>query len=80
MSKQTPVPLEFEGEELEGVFVGRRDGQARPTVMLIPTVMGVSDLELGLAADRRTRDARRRAASGVRTRRTAGGRTRTAAR
>lgn len=49
MSKQTPIPLEFEGEELEGVFVGRRDGQARPTVMLIPTVMGVSDLELGFA-------------------------------
>ena len=49
MSKQTPVPLEFEGEELEGVFVGRRDNQARPTVMLIPTVMGVSDLELGFA-------------------------------
>ena len=47
MSKQTPVPLEFEGEQLEGVFVGRRDGQARPTVILIPTVMGVSDLELG---------------------------------
>ena len=49
MSKQTPVALEFEGEELEGVFVGRRDGQARPTVILIPTVMGVSDLELGFA-------------------------------
>ena len=47
MSKHTPVSLEFEGEELEGVFVGRRDSQARPTVMLIPTVMGVSDLELG---------------------------------
>ena len=47
MSKQTPVPLEFEGEQLEGVFVGRRDSQARPTVMLIPTVMGVSDLEIG---------------------------------
>ena len=49
MSKQTPVALEFEGEALEGVFVGRRDGQARPTVMLIPTVMGVSDLEIGFA-------------------------------
>ena len=47
MSKQTPVPLEFEGESLEGVFVGRRDNGARPTVILIPTVMGVSDLELG---------------------------------
>jgi dienelactone hydrolase len=47
VSKQKPVPLEFEGEQLEGVFVGRRDSQARPTVILIPTVMGVSDLEIG---------------------------------
>ena len=47
MSKQTAVALDFEGEQLEGVFVGRRDGQARPTVILIPTVMGVSDLEIG---------------------------------
>jgi dienelactone hydrolase len=47
VSKETSVSLEFEGESLESVFVGRRDGQARPTVMLIPTVMGVSDLELG---------------------------------
>jgi dienelactone hydrolase len=46
MSKETNVPLEFEGEQLESVFVGRRDEQARPTVILIPTVMGVSDLEL----------------------------------
>jgi len=49
MSRQTPVALEFEGESLEGAFVGRRDGLPRPTVMLIPTVMGVSDLELGFA-------------------------------
>ena len=47
MSRQTDIPLQFEGEDLESVFVGRRDGQARPTVMLIPTVMGVSDLEIG---------------------------------
>src|SRR4029453_16324467 len=47
MGRETPVPLEFEGESLEGVFVGRRDGQPRPTVILIPTVMGVSELELG---------------------------------
>ena len=46
MSKETNVPLEFEGENLESVFVGRRDGEKRPTVVLIPTVMGVSDLEL----------------------------------
>jgi len=49
MSKERPIPHEFEGEELESVFVGRRDGEARPTVVLIPTVMGVSDLELGFA-------------------------------
>jgi dienelactone hydrolase len=47
VSKQTVVPHEFEGESCESVFVGRRDGQARPTVILIPTVMGVSDLEIG---------------------------------
>jgi dienelactone hydrolase len=47
VSRQTDIPLQFEGEELESVFVGRRDGQPRPTVMLIPTVMGVSDLEIG---------------------------------
>ena len=46
MSKETNIPLEFEGEQLESVLVGRRDEQARPTVILIPTVMGVSDLEL----------------------------------
>ena len=47
MSRETAVSLEFEGESLDGVFVGRRDGQPRPTVILIPTVMGVSDLEIG---------------------------------
>ena len=47
MSKERPVPHEFEGEQLESVFVGRRDGEPRPTVILIPTVMGVSDLEIG---------------------------------
>jgi len=46
MSRQTNIPLHFEGESLESVFVGRRDQQARPTVILIPTVMGVSELEL----------------------------------
>ena len=47
MSRERPVPLEFEGEQLEHVFVGRRDSQARPTVILIPAVMGVSALEIG---------------------------------
>jgi dienelactone hydrolase len=50
MSRQTAIPLEFEGESLESVFVGRRDALARPTVFLIPSVMGVSDLELGFGS------------------------------
>jgi dienelactone hydrolase len=49
MSKQTQVPLEFEGDQLEGVLVGRRDNAPRPTVIMFPTVVGVSDLELGFA-------------------------------
>jgi dienelactone hydrolase len=47
MSRDRPISHDFEGEQLESVFVGRRDSQARPTVILIPTVMGVSDLEIG---------------------------------
>lgn len=47
MSKDRTIAHTFEGESLESVFVGRRDGEARPTVILIPTVMGVSDLEIG---------------------------------
>ena len=47
MSKDRAIPHQFEGEQLESVFVGRRDGEPRPTVILIPTVMGVSDLEIG---------------------------------
>ena len=47
MSKDRAITHSFEDEHLESVFVGRRDGQARPTVILIPTVMGVSDLEIG---------------------------------
>ena len=49
MSKERAVAHEFEGESCESVFVGRRDGEARPSVILIPTVMGVSDLEIGFA-------------------------------
>jgi dienelactone hydrolase len=47
MSKQREIAQEFEGEQLGHVLVSRRDGEARPTVILIPTVMGVSDLEIG---------------------------------
>ncbi|MEO8547080.1 MAG: dienelactone hydrolase family protein [Sphingomicrobium sp.] len=49
MTRETPVGLNFEGEELEGVLVARRDSARRPAVILFPTVMGVSELELGFA-------------------------------
>ena len=47
MSKERAIRHQFEGEQLESVFVGRRDREARPTVILVPTVMGVSELEVG---------------------------------
>src|ERR671913_626797 len=49
MTRETPVGLRFEEEELEGVLVSRRDSARRPGVILFSTVMGVSDLELGFA-------------------------------
>jgi dienelactone hydrolase len=49
MTRETPVGLKFGDEELEGVLVARRDHARRPGVILFPTVMGVSDLELGFA-------------------------------
>ena len=51
MSKETPVPFEFEGEQLESVLVSRRDDQRRPAVILFPTVVGVSDLEIGFGRE-----------------------------
>ena len=51
MSKETPVPLAFEGDDLESVLVSRRDDARRPAVVLFPTVMGVSELEIGFARD-----------------------------
>ena len=42
------VGQEFAGEALEHVFLPV-EGEARGTVILIPTVMGVSELELGFA-------------------------------
>jgi dienelactone hydrolase len=49
MTRETPVRLRFGDEELEGVLVARRDSARRPGVILFPTVMGVSELELGFA-------------------------------
>jgi len=51
MTKERGIALEFEGEELEGVLVSRRDSARRPGIIIIPTVMGVSDLELGFARE-----------------------------
>jgi len=47
MSKERAIGHQFEGEQLESVFVGRRDGEARPTIVLIPSVMGITDTEIG---------------------------------
>ncbi len=49
MTRETPVGLRFGEEELEGVLVARRDSARRPGVIIFPTVMGVSELELGFA-------------------------------
>ena len=51
MSRESAVGLEFQGRSLEGVLVERRDGARRPAVLIFPTVMGVSDLELGFARE-----------------------------
>ena len=51
MTRETPVGLRFGEEELEGVLVARRDSARRPGVIIFPTVMGVSELELGFARD-----------------------------
>ena len=51
MSREAAVPFTFEGQDYEHVLVSRRDGQRRPGVILFPTVMGVSDLEIGVGRD-----------------------------
>lgn len=49
MTAHRDVPQDFNGELLGHVLVSDGSGDARPTVILIPTVMGVSDLQLGMA-------------------------------
>lgn len=51
MSREAAVPFAFEGRDYEHVLVSRKDGQRRPGVILFPTVMGVSDLEIGFGRD-----------------------------
>jgi len=49
MTTRSDIPLDFNGEALSHVLLTDGSGTARPTVILIPTVMGVSDLEIGFA-------------------------------
>ena len=49
--EQRNIAHEFNGEELESVLVADGTGQALPTIILIPTVMGVTDLEIGWGHD-----------------------------
>jgi dienelactone hydrolase len=49
MTRETPIPLRFGDEDLEGVLVSRRDSARRPGIIIFPTIMGVSDVELGFA-------------------------------
>jgi dienelactone hydrolase len=51
MSRETAIAQQFEGHELEHTLVSRRDGMRRPGVILFPTVMGVSELEIGFGRD-----------------------------
>ena len=49
MTEQTSTLQDFNGQALEHVLVHDGSGTARPTVLIIPTVMGVQPLELGFA-------------------------------
>ena len=49
--EQRNIAHEFNGEQLESVLVNDGSGQALPGVIIIPTVMGVTDLEIGWARD-----------------------------
>ena len=49
MSEQKPLKQEYEGQTLEHVIVHDGTGRVLPTVIIIPTVMGVQPLEIGFA-------------------------------
>ncbi len=49
--EQRNIAHQFNGEALESVLVADGSDLARATVILIPTVMGVTDLEIGFARD-----------------------------
>lgn len=49
MTAQRTIPHTFNDEALGHVMVSDGSGTARPCVVIVPTVMGVSDLEIGFA-------------------------------
>ncbi len=49
MSEQRSVKHGIDGQTLDHVLVHDGSGATRPTVLIIPTVMGVSPLEIGFA-------------------------------
>jgi len=49
--EQRNIAHGFNGEELESVLVSDGSGQALPGVIIIPSVMGITDLEIGWARD-----------------------------
>ena len=49
MSEQRSLTQEYEGQTLEHVIVHDGTGRVLPTVIIIPTVMGVQPLEIGFA-------------------------------
>ncbi len=51
MMTERRIAHEFNGEELESVLVTDGSAAKKATVILIPTVMGVSELEIGFARD-----------------------------
>ena len=49
MTEQRSLKQEYNGQTLEHVIVHDESGRKLPTVIIIPTVMGVQPLELGFA-------------------------------
>ena len=49
MTEQKSLKQEYDGETLDHVIVHDGTGRTLPTVLIIPTVMGVQPLEIGFA-------------------------------
>ena len=49
MMEARPVPYSHDGTEFEALLVAEGSAPPRPTVILFPTIMGRSELELGFA-------------------------------